>query len=244
MLSSFTPYFSIGTIKSLPSFFTAYGRSSSTSNIFGIEGPKISVSSSPTLYPSRASAMARLADTVLLPTPPLPLLTAMMFFTPGSIWPTSGRGALLNSVFISTSTSFPQWYLIAASAALTVDFRNGSVSRGNSSTTVTFQGSPSFCGAATAGVSATIPLSTTFFLVPAYVTVAKASITIFGYITFSIFFILLYPANCALSASSFDSHPALSPPQALPARLFVAGSTSYILCSVLVLSTCSRSMSG
>ena len=188
--------------------------------------------------------MARLADTVLFPTPPLPLLTAMMFFTPGSISPTSGRGALLNSVFISTSTSFPQWYLIAASAALTVDFRKGSVSRGNSSTTVTFQGSPSFCGAATAGVSATIPLSTTFFLVPAYVTVAKASITILGYITFSIFkirvFNLLKPcksvpkttslcrATNALIASSCDSHPAQSPPRALPIRLFVAGSTSYI----------------
>ena len=42
---------------------------------------------------------------VLLPTPPLPLLTAMIFFTPGSICPTSGRGAVLNSVSIVTSTS-------------------------------------------------------------------------------------------------------------------------------------------
>ena len=50
--------------------------------------------------------MARLEETVLLPTPPLPELTAMMFFTWGSILPTSGRGADLNSVAISTSTSF------------------------------------------------------------------------------------------------------------------------------------------
>ena len=134
--------------------------------------------------------MARLAATVLLPTPPLPLLTAMMFFTPGSICPTSGRGLLLNSVIISTSmlSSFWQWYLMAASAAFTVDFKNGSVSRGNSSTTFTFQLSPSFCGAAILGVSATIPLSTRFFFVPAYVTVASASIINWGYsVIFSIF---------------------------------------------------------
>ena len=63
---------------------------------------------------------------------------------------------------------------MAASAALTVDFRNGSVSRGNSSTTFTFW--PSM-----AGWSATIWLSTRFFFVPAYVTVASASMIIFGY---------------------------------------------------------------
>ena len=53
--------------------------------------------------------MARFTETVLLPTPPFPLLTAMMFFTPGSIFPTSGRGFDLNSVMISTSTSFDTW---------------------------------------------------------------------------------------------------------------------------------------
>ena len=125
--------------------------------------------------------MARLADTVDLPTPPLPELTAMIFFTPGSICPTSGRGLLLNSVSMVTSTSLPQWYLIAASAAFTVDLRKGSVSRGNSSTTLTFHGSLSFCGALMAGVSATISLSTKFFFVPAYVTVASASIIKLGY---------------------------------------------------------------
>ena len=64
---------------------------------------------------------------------------------------------------------------MAASAALTVERRKGSVSRGNSSTTFTFHGSPSVCGAATDGVSATIPLCTRLFFVPAYVTVASAS---------------------------------------------------------------------
>ncbi len=38
----------------------------------------------PTEAPSAASASARLAAVVLLPTPPLPDATAMMFFTPGS----------------------------------------------------------------------------------------------------------------------------------------------------------------
>jgi len=49
--------------------------------------------------------MARLAATVLLPTPPLPELTATMFFTPGSSFSTSGRGFDLNSVTMSTFTS-------------------------------------------------------------------------------------------------------------------------------------------
>ena len=127
--------------------------------------------------------MAKLAETVDLPTPPLPLLTAMMFLTSGSILPTSGRGFDLNSVCISTSTSLPQWYLMAASAAFTVDLRNGSVSRGNSSTTLTFQFIPPSGGlrGATVGWSATISLSTKFFFVPAYVTVASASIISLGY---------------------------------------------------------------
>ena len=49
MLSSFTPYFSMGSMSCLPSFSTAYGLASSTLNIFGIDGPKMSASSSPTL---------------------------------------------------------------------------------------------------------------------------------------------------------------------------------------------------
>ena len=47
--SSFTPYFSIGSMSWRPSFSTAYGRASSTWNILGIDGPKMSASSRPTL---------------------------------------------------------------------------------------------------------------------------------------------------------------------------------------------------
>ena len=43
----------------------------------------MSASSSPTVAPAWASATARLTLTVLLPTPPLPDATAMMFLTPG-----------------------------------------------------------------------------------------------------------------------------------------------------------------
>jgi hypothetical protein len=43
----------------------------------------MSASSTPTRAPSAASAKARLAATVLLPTPPLPEATAMMFLTFG-----------------------------------------------------------------------------------------------------------------------------------------------------------------
>jgi hypothetical protein len=43
----------------------------------------MSASSRPTVAPSAASASARFTAVVLLPTPPLPLATAMMFLTPG-----------------------------------------------------------------------------------------------------------------------------------------------------------------
>ena len=58
---------------------TERGRSVATSNIIGIEGPYISASSTPTLKPILASATAKLAVTVLFPTPPLPEATAMIF---------------------------------------------------------------------------------------------------------------------------------------------------------------------
>ena len=47
----------------------------------GIEGPVISASKMATLRPFLAIATARLAVTVLLPTPPFPLTTAMTRFT-------------------------------------------------------------------------------------------------------------------------------------------------------------------
>ena len=67
---------------------------------------------------------------------------------------------------------------MAASAAFTVDLRNGSVSRGNSNTTFTLL-------PLMTGVSATMPLSTRLFFVPAYITVASASMISLGYIVIS-----------------------------------------------------------
>ena len=52
--------------------------------IIGMLGPVMSASSKPTEAPALARATARLTLTVVLPTPPLPEPTAMMFFTPGS----------------------------------------------------------------------------------------------------------------------------------------------------------------
>ena len=43
----------------------------------------MSASSMPTVAPSAASASARFTAVVLLPTPPLPEATAMMFLMPG-----------------------------------------------------------------------------------------------------------------------------------------------------------------
>ena len=51
--------------------------SSSTPNILGMLGPVISMSMIPVWYPFMDSAAARLEDTVLLPTPPFPLMTMM-----------------------------------------------------------------------------------------------------------------------------------------------------------------------
>ncbi len=52
--------------------------------IWGMLGPVMSASSRPTAAPSMARATARLAATVLLPTPPLPDATASTFLTPGT----------------------------------------------------------------------------------------------------------------------------------------------------------------
>ena len=106
MLSIFTPYRSTGTMRSLPSMCSLYGLACSICRILGTLGPEMSQSSSPTLNPSLTRATARLVATVLLPTPPFPLLTAMMFFTPGRRSGRSGLGACRLLVAISTSTSF------------------------------------------------------------------------------------------------------------------------------------------
>ncbi len=43
----------------------------------------MSASKRPTLAPVFARDIARLTETVVFPTPPIPLATAMIFFTPG-----------------------------------------------------------------------------------------------------------------------------------------------------------------
>lgn len=50
-------------------------------NSVGIEGPKISASRMPVLWPARANDRARLTAMVLLPTPPFADETATIFFT-------------------------------------------------------------------------------------------------------------------------------------------------------------------
>src|SRR5882724_7128131 len=51
-------------------------------SITGTLGPYTSASSRPTDAPIRWSAMAKFTATVVLPTPPLPLATAIKFLTP------------------------------------------------------------------------------------------------------------------------------------------------------------------
>ena len=76
------PIFSKGTIIPLPSTSFIKGRSPRTPNMMGTLGPYISASIKPTVAPPSAKASARLAERVLLPTPPFPLTTAIIFFTP------------------------------------------------------------------------------------------------------------------------------------------------------------------
>lgn len=71
------PYAVTGRI--LPSS-SAVSFMSSTPRIFGMSGPWISPSSTPTRKPSRARLSARFADTVDLPTPPFPLMTMIVLF--------------------------------------------------------------------------------------------------------------------------------------------------------------------
>ena len=58
---------------------------SSLPNMVVCDGPYTSASRRPTRAPSAASATARLAETVLLPTPPFPEATATTFRTPSGL---------------------------------------------------------------------------------------------------------------------------------------------------------------
>lgn len=62
--------------------FSASRRAPFSPSIFGTVGPCRSASRTPTLLPPAASAAARLTVTRLLPTPPLPLMTAILCLMP------------------------------------------------------------------------------------------------------------------------------------------------------------------
>ena len=79
---------------------------------------------------------------------------------------------------------------MAASAALMVDFKKGSVSLGKSNVKLTFM--PSMCIS-----SASISLSMIFFFVPAYITVANASFISLGYNV--MMFLLFRYANVSIN---------------------------------------------
>ena len=88
----------------------------------------MSASKRPTLYPALLSAIARLAETVDLPTPPLPEEIASLHFTPSS---GIALGACTGVVTITSmcplmSTSSLTNVRIARSQALIRDFENGS----------------------------------------------------------------------------------------------------------------------
>jgi len=64
--------------------------SSTSPIIHGTLGPVISASKSPTRLPKRAKAQARFTETVVLPTPPLPLAIATAAETAANPCPCDG----------------------------------------------------------------------------------------------------------------------------------------------------------
>ena len=73
------PYLFIGiNLCSLPLPSVTFGFCSATPIIEGVLGPYISASSKPVFNPNLAREQARLTAMVLFPTPPLPLLTAII----------------------------------------------------------------------------------------------------------------------------------------------------------------------
>lgn len=75
---AFTP---CGVVTGLIPVSVASGDFPCIPSIFGIEGPCMSESKTPTLWPFFARAVARLAVTVLFPTPPFPDMTIILCFT-------------------------------------------------------------------------------------------------------------------------------------------------------------------
>ena len=91
-----------GTVTGMSLSFSTWSCSSSTPNILGMLGPVMSTSMMPTSFPCIARVAARLEDTVLLPTPPLPLMTMMMCL----MWPRASW-SLVSSWMLSSVRSGP-----------------------------------------------------------------------------------------------------------------------------------------
>ena len=75
---TFTPW---GVVTGLIPVSVALGCSPCIPSIFGIEGPCMSESKTPTFLPFFARAVAKLAVTVLFPTPPFPDIIMILCFT-------------------------------------------------------------------------------------------------------------------------------------------------------------------
>ena len=71
---------------SLPTPSVTFGFSSETPNIEGVLGPYISASNKPVFNPNLAKEHAIFTAIVLLPTPPLPLLTAIICLIPSTFF--------------------------------------------------------------------------------------------------------------------------------------------------------------
>jgi len=93
-----TPKFSAGTILRLRG-----GGISSRPIIMGTFGPRMSASNRPTRAPSMAREIARLTAMVVLPTPPLPLETAMVLRKFWPIWSPMRRslGTLASQLIVT-----------------------------------------------------------------------------------------------------------------------------------------------
>jgi len=156
----FTPYFSSGMMVSFSPSMMASGISASVAVIFGTDGPYTSASASPTLYPSRARATARLTATVDLPTPPFPEAIPIICFTSeSSSNPRSRPGFFLGAsslmmVLISTFVPAGAFLIIAAFALPMRYSARGSRCLANARVTVT-EPSPT-------STFSTIPSSTIF----------------------------------------------------------------------------------
>jgi len=115
-----TPKFSAGTI-----LRSRGGGISLRPIIIGTFGPRMSASNRPTRAPSIARAMARLTAMVVLPTPPLPLETAMVLRKFWPIWSPMRRslGTLASQLMVTRPT--PGTWANAARASFSILPRNG-----------------------------------------------------------------------------------------------------------------------